>query len=56
MKLEGIDLVWDFSIFSEDEHIRNQCNNFLTDLYLYNVKEDYNKRGRHQLNFLQGLA
>ena len=39
MGLEGLDLVWDFSIFSENDQIRNQCNNFLADLYLYYEKE-----------------
>lgn len=51
MELEGIDLVWDFSIFSDNENIRNQCNNFIADLYLYNVEENSKKRGKTNTTF-----
>lgn len=51
MGLEGIDLVWDFSIFSKDGTIRNQCNNFLADLYIYFEKENYKKRGENNSTF-----
>jgi len=53
MKLDGLDLVWDFSIFSPDEHIRKQCNDFLADLYIYNEKELYKKRGENNSTFFK---
>mmetsp|Transcript_42103 Transcript_42103/g.48842 ORF Transcript_42103/g.48842 Transcript_42103/m.48842 type:complete len:175 (-) Transcript_42103:4740-5264(-) len=51
MKLDGIELVWDFSIFSKDESIRQHCNDFLADLYLYFDKEDCQKRGKNNSSF-----
>jgi hypothetical protein len=54
MDLEGLDMVWDFSIFSPDEKIRKQCNDFLGDLYLCNEKENYIKRGENNSTFLEG--
>jgi hypothetical protein len=53
MSLEGLDLVWDFSIFSPDEDIRKECNDFLADLYLYNEKENYKKRGENNMTFFE---
>jgi len=51
MQLDGLEMVWDFSIFSKDEFIRDKCNDFLADLYLYNEKEDYSKRGKNNITF-----
>lgn len=51
MQLDGLEIVWDFSIFSKDESIRKRCNDFLADLYLYNEREDYTKRGKNNLTF-----
>lgn len=53
MELDGLDLVWDFSIFSSDEKIRKQCNEFLGDLYLYNEKENFKKRGENNSTFFE---
>ena len=53
MKMDGLDLVWDFSIFSKDDSIRKKCNDFLADLYLYYEKEDYIKRGKNNLTFFE---
>ena len=53
MKLDGIDIVWDFCIFSHDDSIRKKCNDFLADLYLYYEKEDYKKRGAKNLTFFE---
>lgn len=53
MNLDGLQLVWDFSIFSPDETIRNQCNDFLADLYLYNEKESCKKRGENNATFFE---
>jgi hypothetical protein len=53
MTLDGLQLVWDFSIFSPDEAIRSQCNDFLADLYLYNEKESCKKRGENNATFFE---
>ena len=53
MKLDGLDIVWNFSIFSGDESIRKRCHDFLADLYLYNEKEDYIKRGKNNQTFFE---
>lgn len=53
MKLDGLDIVWDFSIFSGDESIRKRCHDFLADLYLYNEKEDCIKRGKNNITFFE---
>lgn len=53
MNLEGLDLVWDFSIFSEDEDIRKACSEFLADLYLYSEKERCSKRGENNTTFIE---
>jgi hypothetical protein len=53
MQLDGLQMVWDFSIFSKDDSIRQRCNDFLADLYLYNEKEEYTKRGKNNLTFFE---
>lgn len=51
MNLEGLDLVWEFSINSENHEIRTECNNFLSDLYLFYEKEHHKKRGQNNASF-----
>jgi hypothetical protein len=53
MKLDGLELVWDFSIFSPNEEIRTECNNFLAELYLFNEKENHRKRGQNNATFFE---
>ena len=53
MKLDGLDIIWNLSIFNRHELIRKRCYHLITDLYLYSEKGNCIERGKNNMMFFE---